>query len=442
MHVPKPLHLRDYDTFLSHSGEDRDAVNRLYHWLDAVAGIKTWFYHDDLPAGGALAIDLPDAIANARSMVLVLSQSSISRRWVEKEYALAESQQAHYPDYAVVPIKIGDVEGPPGFLPARARLPAPEGKLSLEVAARFVESFYPEDGFDPERAKDVYVSCSWRTDQPLDPVADKVCRLVASRGFRLIGDAREHKTDGTDPKARVKQIVESCGGLVSVLPHRGGGATSAFMLDEISFARNAGLPVLVVVHPDVRFTAPRDADLESMAIRLTPEQLAADAAATELSYAVDRLGDDWRTPPRPHVFLATGFKRENLARNNRLKDVIQRVTGLPCVLGINLQGDGNQRRIVEFIQSAYCVVADVSEPAAGGGGFADNLNTCIEAGIARGASRPLHLVAGGPPRPPVYMFTDIEIQYYQDEAELIGRLHRHIRPYRRRVINRELDPRR
>lgn len=74
------------------------------------------------------------------------------------------------------------------------------------------------------------------------------------------------------------------------------------------------------------------------------------------------------------------------------------------------------------------MIADISE---------DNLNTIVEAGIALGACTKLHLVARGPRHTPTFMFRDQQVEYYSDDAELLGKVHRIVYPYRRRVLNYE-----
>jgi hypothetical protein len=64
----------------------------------------------------------------------------------------------------------------------------------------------------------------------------------------------------------------------------------------------------------------------------------------------------------------------------------------------------------------------------------DNRNTLI-----RGAGTPLHLLARGAPRPTRFMFRDLEVNFFEDEAALLA-AHRIVHPYRRRILNREIGP--
>jgi hypothetical protein len=89
-----------------------------------------------------------------------------------------------------------------------------------------------------------------------------------------------------------------------------------------------------------------------------------------------------------------------------------------------------QKQIRDRIAGSFVMLADISE---------DNLNTCVEAGIAKGTGTRLHLVAREPRRRPPFMFRDLQVFYYNDDAELLAVAHRILHPYRRRIINYELD---
>ena len=59
-------------------------------------------------------------------------------------------------------------------------------------------------------------------------------------------------------------------------------------------------------------------------------------------------------------------------------------------------------------------------------------------GIARGAGIRYHMVATEPRHRPVFMFQDEQVFYFKDAPELLGRIHRLVYPYRRRILNYEL----
>jgi hypothetical protein len=116
-------------------------------------------------------------------------------------------------------------------------------------------------------------------------------------------------------------------------------------------------------------------------------------------------------------------------RNQIIKSIIERVTSMPCVMGEEIREGQIQEAIKQKIVNSFLMIADISE---------ENLNTCIEAGIARGANTTLYLIAQGPRRRPPFMFRDLQIWYYTEDTELLGKIHTIIHPYRRRIINYEL----
>ncbi len=68
----------------------------------------------------------------------------------------------------------------------------------------------------------------------------------------------------------------------------------------------------------------------------------------------------------------------------------------------------------------------------------DNLNTCIEAGVALGAGRRLRLVAHGIPHRAPFMLSDYHVHFYNDDAELLGLIYSFVYPYRRRILNADI----
>jgi len=102
---------------------------------------------------------------------------------------------------------------------------------------------------------------------------------------------------------------------------------------------------------------------------------------------------------------------------------------MPGIFGENIRESEVQKVITEKISSALMMIADISD---------DNINTLIEAGIARGANKQFYLVASGPRRRPPFMFRDQQVWHYADDIQLLGIIHKIVYPYRRRVLNNEL----
>ena len=91
-----PVLKRKYHSFLSHAHADKDFVEHLDHWLHDISGIPIWYDDRDLPPGSQIVAELPDAIAKCRSIILILSKTSIERgsgtggipgcHWTESQY--------------------------------------------------------------------------------------------------------------------------------------------------------------------------------------------------------------------------------------------------------------------------------------------------------------------------------------------------------------------
>jgi hypothetical protein len=108
--------------------------------------------------------------------------------------------------------------------------------------------------------------------------------------------------------------------------------------------------------------------------------------------------------------------------------VVESATNMTCVCGQYLTSQHVQQAIVNRIRDAAFVIADVTD---------DNRNTLIEAGIARGADIPLHLLCALPSTTPPktrFMFQDMEVSWYKNSLERIGAAYRIAKKYRRRVL--------
>jgi hypothetical protein len=110
--------------------------------------------------------------------------------------------------------------------------------------------------------------------------------------------------------------------------------------------------------------------------------------------------------------------------------MIERITGMPAIVGNEIQGDALHLAIAKKISGAFVVLADISD---------DNVNACIEAGMGLAAGTNVRLIGRGKPRNPPFMLRGAgQLATYADEVEQIGVLHKSLRPYRRRVINSEM----
>jgi hypothetical protein len=422
------LHKRPYAAFLSHAHADKPLVDRLARWLKKVADVRVWYDSDELPAGSQIAGHLPDAIVRCRSMIIVLSRASVRSGWVNEEYNVAVAERARSRGFRIIPIRIDDCEVP-GFLQTTKWIDASAG-LDASGALALLLSLYAHDReFEPETARDIYISRSWRDSEAALP--DLICRKLDRAGFRLIGDAPDQKDFDEN---RVASIISGCGALVAIAPDRGNGSTSNYILREARLANSLGVPARIFAPDGVQL----DGALEPIATRL-PNGAEADAGGGHLvDRTIEVVDETWVAPKYPHyVFLGASLEEERAQAVDLVTRLIRHVTAMPCEIGDRIPTPQVQETIASRIRGARAVIADIS--AREGDTGPQNINICIEAGIARGAAVPLHLIAKGARGSPPFMFRDLQVLYYANDLELLGAIHQIARRYRKRVITHELD---
>lgn len=417
---------RPYDLFISYSHRDRERVAPIARWLQDHAQVKVWWDERNLEAGARLETALPGGLTSARGVLFAVSQGSAESGWVQNEFALAVHQRAQNPEYRILCLSLDGTQ-PPDMALTTLWITVPATGLDPAIAAQLLGGLYGEaEGRAESRpgGRELFVSRSWRSAE--STLADAVCRRFMRAGYRLVGDAEEQVH--TDRDARMRSLIASCGALLAVAPNRAGsGRTWKAIEEEVEIAVDLGVPALVVAEPGVALN-PR------LSERLAVERLFAIDPAGELGDAVftnvvETMAEEFRPPRRRHfVFFATSLQR-NVERTEQVRRLVQQVTGVDCVLGKDLGGESAQSEIIERIQTALFVIADISE---------ENLNAQIEAGIARGADTRLYPIAAGEPRQPHFIFRDLEIEWYDSDTTLLGIVHRIARRYRRRILNREL----
>ena len=142
------------------------------------------------------------------------------------------------------------------------------------------------------------------------------------------------------------------------------------------------------------------------------------------------LSEQWREPPaRQYVFCAMDMDSDLARADGPLRPLIERITGMATVIGTEIHERDLQSAIMKRLCEAFLVLADITD---------DNLNTCIEAGMALAAGANVELVARGKPRTPPFMLRSLQMPTYENDVGRLAALHKILRPYRRRIINLEL----
>ena len=416
------FHRRLYRAFLSHAHSDKAIVDNLYAWLSDTAKIPIYYDAHNLPASATISTELADAISQCRSMLIVLSKKSVTSGWVAEEYNAAINQRTQCKEYRIIPLLIEECEIP-GFLRTTKWIAMRDNNIDLRTANELVAGLYYDDkALKLENTWDVYISRSWGSSEAQMP--DYVCKKLDEKGFRLIGDSEDQRRYDAE---RVKSTISSCGGLVAILPDRGRGKTSKYILQEIEIARTLGLPCLMVAEQAVELPE----NLAKTALRVTIDDIGKSSdIEADLLKAIEIFEEDWKRPPQPHyIFFATSLKSHNKQRNQAIQQAIQQITTIPCIIGDDFREGQVQQVITEQISQAYMVIADISE---------GNSNSCIEAGIAIGTKRRLRLVTREPRDRTPYMLSNQKVLPYANDAALLGIIHQITFPYRRRILNSEL----
>ena len=250
---------------------------------------------------------------------------------------------------------------------------------------------------------------------------------ASETGWRLVGDSPDNPLF-EDSVSRIKAIIQSCRGLVAILPFRPGDdhRTSPWVLEEVQIAKDLGQPYLLLAEPGG--VAPDD--LAAAAHGGGVLTLSGGRRDQELSSALQAFDDEISharlSNAGTYSFLAASLLGDE-AEMDALVSVLETVTNMTCVRGRDLTGQHAQDNIVAQIRGAAFVIADITD---------DNRNSLIEAGIARGAGVPLHLMCQLPPdgnRKTRFMLQDMEIHWYTEPLERLGAAYKIARRYRRQV---------
>lgn len=409
---------RPNDVFVSYSHADGALVEPLMQWLQDVAGVRVWWDASRLVAGEPLGTALPQGLGSARSALFCVSRTWIQSTYCQREFNAALQEERADPRYRIIALRLDDCQVPP-FL-AGARYLEMQA-LNVDTGAALLAALVVEPAPWAHGNRDIYLSCSWHAADKAS--ADLVIAALVSDGFRLIGDSPDYSA--FDEGGRVRHIIDSCGALVAVLPFREDAAnafTSKWIMQEVRMAQELAKPYLLFVAAGVEL----DATLEQAAIGGRAYPLPAAEADNSLTVALAQLDEEYRPASRTaYSFLATSLREGR--EIDRIVNLVEQVTSMECLLGQRMSGQHAQREIVERIRKAQFVIADIT---------ANNLNSLIEAGIARGAGTRLHLFCKRPESGDLktrFMFSDLEVEWYGDALQRLGEAHRIARMYRRRV---------
>jgi len=423
-----PLNQRPNNVFLSHSSKDKVTfVDGLYQWLTTQAGLKVWY--DDHLGSGPVSKNIGLAIDSCQAAVVVLSEGAVQSYWVETECSALQEEAANWGgDFRIATVRLGPVD-PPGLLRSFKHIDVAQGALSAHAAALLMDSLF--GGRDGAVGRSVYLSRGWRAAER--PAAERICQALQAAGLRLVCDWTDQPTYDV---GRVGDIMAGTGGLVAILPHRGEGETSRYIIREVNMAREAGYPTLIFAHRDVvikpEWSLPNPVLFDDRIAGDTPDHV-----FTAFGNKIEEFTEQWAKPRGgEHIFLGHSLEESVEGDFQMAREMLGRITGLPVEIGGLVGGGSVQADIVRLIGDASLCVIDITNVAYENlppkVNFA--LNSCIEAGIALGSGRTLYLTCREPRRSPPFMFRNKQVWFYKDNLELIGVLRQIAAKHRRMVL--------
>jgi TIR domain len=103
--LPKDSRSRQFGIFLSHSAADAKVVSRIAMGLRAL-NYPVWYADWAIQAGQSIVERIGEALAQNDTLLVLLSQASVSSAWVRHEFTVALMDQLSGQDVTVIPILI------------------------------------------------------------------------------------------------------------------------------------------------------------------------------------------------------------------------------------------------------------------------------------------------------------------------------------------------
>ena len=101
--------LRFYSCFISYSTADQDFADRLHGDLQR-NGVRCWFAPRDIRAGRKIHQQIEEAIRTSDRLLLIISESSMKREWVNTEIAQARQHEVRENRQLLFPISLVSFE--------------------------------------------------------------------------------------------------------------------------------------------------------------------------------------------------------------------------------------------------------------------------------------------------------------------------------------------
>ncbi|MBL8102812.1 MAG: toll/interleukin-1 receptor domain-containing protein [Anaerolineales bacterium] len=412
-----PMNRRKFHSFISSVSTNMDLVEQMKLWLTDKAGISILHDMPQFRSEDSAEDKLENALELCQSMLIPITQQGIDSGWVKREFELGLKQQAATESlFRVIPIRVEEC-AIPEFLRLSSYVDITENGFDLAAAAKLLLGIYSNGiASGGGKSHDVFISRPWAGDDY--GLVSLVCKTVKRLGFRLIGSS----VDQPSNIELMKRFVAGCGAGVAIIPNRISDKAAKKIINELEVMCSLDIPFVIVSEDSAKIPI-HIADHALDILRLDANSINIEK---QIYAIVLKVQEEWVNPPEYHyIFYGTDLKDDHKVRNRLLQKVVRQISAIPCLMGEDIQRGQIQNEIIDLIVHAQMMIADISK---------ENLNTCIEAGIAIGANVPINLLSGDERHKPPFMFRDRQIWHYQDDLELLGIIHKLILPYRRYIF--------
>ena len=83
--LPLTTRIREFDVFVSHAGEDKEAVALPLARALTAAGLKVWIDRQEITLGDSIRAKIDEGLSKSRYGVVILSQSFLDKGWTQRE---------------------------------------------------------------------------------------------------------------------------------------------------------------------------------------------------------------------------------------------------------------------------------------------------------------------------------------------------------------------
>jgi hypothetical protein len=116
-----------WDVFISYSRKDETRAVEIQEAIKK-SGLHVWRDKDQIMAGDLFVKKIEEALEQTYAVIILISKNSMESNWVEEEYcrAISISNSLQNP-LRIIPVLIGGVTSPPGFLASRSWVDLSDG---------------------------------------------------------------------------------------------------------------------------------------------------------------------------------------------------------------------------------------------------------------------------------------------------------------------------